>query len=215
MRRRLQTPRQADIYNAPHLVNFRRYKIISALHETDPRSLSRNGSIYSSFSDLDSEGFYAASDQGSTINEGSFEMDPVNSTEIDDSTIDNQNSNHASFSKRDVFALLKSLQTDNDALKIRLEERRNHYEQVISEKNSEIQSLLAQLIQAKLDVAQKHIDFDEVEGRCRALAKALEESRTSILELRSELAEMQSRPSEKLRMSVTDAIERIRRKTFT
>ena len=86
---------------------------------------------------------------------------------------------------------------------------------MVAEKNSEIQSLLSQLIQAKLDLAQKHVEFDELEGRCKALANAVEESRVMVLELRSELAEMQSRPSEKLRVSVSEALERIRRKTFT
>ena len=95
MRRRLHHPRHSDLFNAPDLVNFRRYKIISALHETDLRSRSRNGSMYSSFSDLD-EGLYALSDQGSTINEEPNTIGPVNesvyssATELDDSPLDTE-----------------------------------------------------------------------------------------------------------------------------
>lgn len=186
--------------------------------------------MYSAFSDLDSEGLYALSDQGSMINETSMDLDPMDvsldstTTELDDSKVKNEIK--ADASEGDAFALLQNLlsenearlqrlQSENDALRARDEERRGHYEQVIVEKNSEIQSLLGQLIQAKLDVAQKHVEFDELEGKCRSLTNALEESRALVLELRSELAEMQSRPSQKLRMSVNVALERIRRKTFT
>ena len=116
----------------------------------------------------------------------------------------------------EMSAHLSTMQAEIDKLKADEEKRRNQLSQIIHSKNIEIQSLLAQLIQAKLDVAQKHAEFDELEVKYRSIANELENSKAIISDLRASKSSdsMRSRPSsEKFRESISNTLNRIRKET--
>lgn len=196
MIRRLRQPERSELFNDPDLVEFRRCKIIAALHEAQ-------GSPPESLPSESANGNYFRTVVG------------VSRSRELESNISKQD--QTSWSKgEEMSAHLSTMQAEIDKLKADEEKRRNQLSQIIHSKNIEIQSLLAQLIQAKLDVAQKHAEFDELEVKYRSIANELENSKAIISDLRASKSSdsMRSRPSsEKFRESISNTLNRIRKET--
>ena len=196
MIRRLRQPERSELFNDPHLVEFRRCKIIAALHEAQ-------GSPPESLTSESVDGNHFKTVVG------------VSRSRKLESNISKQVQT-SGFKGEEMSAHLSTMQAEIAKLKADEEKRRNQLSQIIHSKNIEIQSLLAQLIQAKLDVAQKHAEFDELEVKYRSIANELENSKAIISDLRASKSSdsMRSRPpSEKFRESISNTLNRIRKET--